>query len=205
MSTLFPTRCTQQAFLQQYKALPDGKDEDGIDLFADSEDDEDYVPLGDEQELEEMIDANADDGAEDDSAHKDFDAAQRSAEDKAVEELARRFEERHARYAEPDREAPRAGAFCTATQKAARKAAKAAEAAERKAAEAAAAEAKAKEAKQRKARREAMNALYDMLEDDTAKANTKATPPTTSTPPVAREPQPSCSSAPYRIKKRKMA
>lgn len=92
--SVFPQRQSQKDFLAAYKALPDdgGDDDDGIDLLDDQLDDDQEEP-DNGADLDGLI-AAGDAGDEDESWHKQLDAARRSKEEEELQALARRFEER---------------------------------------------------------------------------------------------------------------
>ena len=163
MSSLFPKRESQAAFLEYYKSLKDDEEEAGVDLFGEESADEDYVDNGEESGEEEagVEEAEvAEDGKDEEEAHKAYDAALRDAEKEQLEALARRFEDRataEGRLYDEDepsemREAALAAAERAAEQEAKREAERAA---------AAAAAAAEREATAR-AKREALYALYDL-------------------------------------------
>jgi len=90
--SLFPTRPSQRDFLAYYSTLADDDlDDDGIDLFAGAPDDDDDDD-DDAYDLRDLIANGGDD--KDDSRHKSLDAARRAAEEKELEALALRFEQR---------------------------------------------------------------------------------------------------------------
>jgi len=164
MSGLFPQRASNAEFLAYYNTLADDEEANGIDLQAEANGEEEENGDDDLNELKGLIDKRRlhDD---DDEAHKALDASRRADEQREVEALARRFEERAHNYFDDNDDCGRDGgnALLREMQAAARKAARKAEAAlRRSAAETAALERKAEAEKMAK-KTAALGALYGEL------------------------------------------
>jgi len=99
MSALFPRRMSQRDWLAEYALLKDDDEENGIDLVGQRDsDDDDEVGDEQEQDLEDLIDKNALELPHDEERLKALDAARRDEEDRALRDLARRFELRADEY-----------------------------------------------------------------------------------------------------------
>lgn len=95
----FPTRQSQYDFLAYYAALKEDDEEKGECLFNGEESGEEEEPAGMDEDLDELLDRS---GAvdNDETQHKQLDAAHRAAEEKQLLAIAQRFEARAAAYAD---------------------------------------------------------------------------------------------------------
>lgn len=160
---MFPQRQSNADFLAWYQTLKEDNEANGIDLQENGEEDE---PDDDFRDVAGLIDKKRLDN--DEKSHKALDASRRADDERAMEALARRFEERAQSYLEDDASDPHGGdALLREMQHAARKAARKERAAlRREEAEKAACE-QAAEAEKRAKTTAAMVALYDLYATDT--------------------------------------
>jgi len=186
----FPQRQTQQEFLQYYGTLKDDDEEKGIDLAQEGNDEDEDEDEGETGLLDDLLDDKTKVRSSDLKSHKELDAEARAAEERAMEEVARRFESRggQARPAEEEEDYTEVDAIKAEQREQAREA-------QRKAAAATAARLEAereKEAKRLKEKSKAMSALYDLYaEDDEDHVEKKSAAVATPAPkPVAKPPKP---------------
>ena len=194
----FPAqRQTQKEFLEYYNTLKDDDEEKGIDLSHENkdEDEDEDEDEGETGLLDDLLDDQTKD--KNDKSHKELDAERRAAEERAMEEVARRFESRGAQasleeeeedYSEVDQIKAKMRAEAREAQRKDEAANAARVAAERE-----------KEAKRLAEQSRAMSALYDLYaEDDEERVEMKGTPCATDVPkvPLPRPPPPSLATNP---------
>ena len=195
----FPAqRQTQKEFLEYYNTLKDDDEEKGIDLSHENkdEDEDEDEDEGETGLLDDLLDDQTRD--KNDKSHKELDAERRAAEERAMEEVARRFESRGAQaqaleeeeedYSEVDQIKAKMRAEAREAQRKEEAANAARVAAERE-----------KEAKRLAEQSKALSALYDLYaEDDEERVEMRSAPCTTDVPkvPLPRPPPPSLASIP---------
>ena len=192
----FPAqRQTQKEFLEYYNTLKDDDEEKGIDLSQENKDEDEDEDEGETGLLDDLLDDETKD--KNDKSHKELDAERRAAEERAMEEVARRFESRGAQaqaleeeedYSEVDQIKAKMRAEAREAQRKEEAANAARVAAERE-----------KEAKRLAEQSKALSALYDLYaEDDEERVEMRSAPCTTDVPkvPLPRPPPPSLASIP---------
>jgi len=171
--SLFPHRQSNADFLAFYNTLKDDEEANGIDLQANEQGEEEERDDALE-EVKGLIDTRR--LEDDEAAHKDLDASRRADEQREVEALARRFEERAHNFFDEDDAYERSGGnvLLREMQTAARKAARKEEVALRRAQEEAAEQARKAEAERMVKASAALESLYELYATDPTTADTEA-------------------------------